>query len=106
MPAIEIEYAYRECEQITRREAANFFYGIRLLPSAKRHAMSAVYAFARRVDDIGDGELEHAERLLALQHERHLLAELSEGGVGDPADPVSVALADARARYNLPLDAL
>jgi len=47
--AIELEYAYRECEQITRREAANFYYGIRLLTRSKRQAMCAAYAFARRV---------------------------------------------------------
>ena len=28
MPAIEVERAYRECEDITRREAANFFLDI------------------------------------------------------------------------------
>jgi phytoene synthase len=106
MPAIEVELAYRRCEQITRREAANFFYGIRLLPASKRRAMSAVYAFARRVDDIGDGDLDRGRQLQGLQHERHLLAELSAGGVGDPADPVSVALAHARSVYQLPLDAL
>ena len=106
MPAIEVEHAYRRCEQITRREAANFFYGIRLLPVGKRHAMSAVYAFARRVDDIGDGELDRAEQLRLLTEERALLGELAAGGVGDPADPVSVALAHARTVYGLPMDAL
>lgn len=106
MPAIEVEQAYRSCEQITRREAANFFYGIRLLPVSKRHAMSAVYAFARRVDDIGDGELDRAEQLRLLTEERALLSELAAGGVGDPADPVSVALAHAREVYRLPVDAL
>jgi 15-cis-phytoene synthase len=106
MPAIEVERAYRDCEQITRREAANFFYGIRLLPVGKRRAMSAVYAFARRVDDIGDGELDRADQLRALTEERALLDELAAGGVGDPADPVSVALADAASVYGLPMDAL
>jgi phytoene synthase len=106
MPAIEVELAYVGCEQITRREAANFFYGIRLLPAGKRHAMSAVYAFARRVDDIGDGELDQPDQLRALARERQLLAELSAGGVGDPVDPVSVALAHSRLVYDLPLDAL
>lgn len=106
MPAIEIEQAYRACEQITRREAANFFYGIRLLPVGKRHAMSAVYAFARRVDDIGDGDLDRADQLRLLSAERRLLGELAAGGLGDPADPVSVALAHARAVYQLPVDAL
>jgi 15-cis-phytoene synthase len=106
MPAIEVEQAYRDCEQITRQEAANFFYGIRLLPASKRHAMSAVYAFARRVDDIGDGELDRAEQLRSLAQERALLDGLAGGGVGDPADPVSVALAHARQVYGLPMDAL
>jgi 15-cis-phytoene synthase len=106
MPAIEMEQAYGRCEQITRHEAANFFYGIRLLPRSKRQAMSAVYAFARRVDDIGDGELDRAAQLEALGAERQLLSSLAAGGVGDPADPVSVALAHATALYDLPVAAL
>jgi phytoene synthase len=106
MPAIEVDRAYLRCEQITRREAANFFYGIRLLPVGKRHAMSAVYAFARRVDDIGDGELGRGDQLRCLGQERALVSELAAGGPGDPADPVSVALAHARSAYRLPMDAL
>jgi phytoene synthase len=106
MPAIEVEQAYRDCEQITRREAANFFYGIRLLPASKRQAMSAVYAFARRVDDIGDGDLDRAQQLTALGDERRLLSELAQGGIGDPSDPVSVGLGHARVMYDIPLDAL
>src|SRR5579884_3587394 len=106
MPAIEVDQAYVRCEQITRHEASNFFYGIRLLPRAKRQAMSAVYAFARRVDDIGDGDLDRASQLEALSAERQLLSDLAGGGVGDPADPVSVALAHATALYDLPVAAL
>jgi len=61
----ELAHAYRRCEEITREQAANFHYGIRLLPRDKRVAMSAVYAFARRVDDIGDGDRRrHVERAL------------------------------------------
>jgi phytoene synthase len=106
MPAIEVEQAYGQCEQITRHEAANFFYGIRLLPRSKRQAMSAVYAFARRVDDIGDGQLDRGSQLEALAAERQVLTDLAAGGVGDPADPVSVALAHAIAAYDLPVAAL
>jgi phytoene synthase len=104
--AIELEYAYRECEQITRREAANFYYGIRLLPRVKRQAMCANYAFARRVDDIGDdGELDHAAQLAALAKERTGLSALTDGSVG-VGDPVMTALAHATVRYRLPVDAL
>jgi phytoene synthase len=113
MPALEVEHAYRACEDITRRAAANFYYGIRLLPSDKRLAMSAVYAFARRVDDIGDGEDEGAAKLAALEVERASLAALAEmtaNGHQAPnawcGDPVTVALADAHLRFALPLQAL
>jgi phytoene synthase len=104
--ALELEHAYRECEQITRREAANFYYGIRLLPRFKRQAMCANYAFARRVDDIGDdGALDHAAQLERLAQERNGLAALATGSVG-AGDPVFTALAHASQHYRLPLDAL
>src|SRR5438270_10830203 len=106
MPAIEIDNAYRRCEEITRGQAANFHYGIRLLPQPKRQAMSAVYAFARRVDDIGDDGLDRGVQLKALADERHLLSNLASGQPGDPADPVSVALAHAVRVYDLPVGAL
>jgi 15-cis-phytoene synthase len=94
--------AYRQCESLTRRAAANFYYGIRLLPAPKRRAMCAVYAFARRVDDIADGTLEAEEKLRRLDALERGLGELS---AADP-DPVMAALADARARFDLPLTAL
>ena len=128
MPALELELAYRACEDITKREAANFHYGIRLLPRDKRQAMSAVYAFARRVDDIGDGDGEAPAKLAALDAERANLAAVAEGAIGVSAigvsgirdtrhglrggwgagcpDPVTIALADAHTRFRLPLEAL
>jgi phytoene synthase len=102
-PALEMEHAYRACEEITRRQAANFHYGIRLLPRPKRQAMSAVYAFARRVDDIGDGDLDERAKLDALDVERARLAALANATDGDA---VAVALADALERFDLPLEAL
>ena len=97
---METREAYRICERIVRDAAANFSYGIRLLPPDKRRAMSAVYAFARRVDDIGDGALSPERKLSDLAVIRGSLAD------GDRADPVMVALADAGARFGLPADAL
>lgn len=93
--------AYHRCEAITRHEAANFYYGIRLLPPDKRRAMCAVYAFARRVDDIGDGSLPAAEKLARLDAELELLARLGQ----DTDDAVALALADASRRFPLPPDA-
>jgi 15-cis-phytoene synthase len=95
------EAAYERCEQITTAEARNFSYGIKLLPPAKRRAMSAVYAFARRVDDIGDGEQPADERLTGLVDVRAQLGRLDQPG----DDPVLIALADTALRTGLPIPA-
>jgi 15-cis-phytoene synthase len=99
----DVSRAYRRCEAITRAQAANFYYGIRLLPRERRRAACAVYAFARRVDDIGDGTLAAAGRLRLLSAEARALRGL-------PAEPgsdlVMIALADAYRRFELPDDAL
>lgn len=92
---------YRACEALTRSAAANFYYGIRLLGVDKRRAMCAVYAFARTVDDIGDGEQEPARKLALLGAAR--------AQVRDPArcdSPMGLALHDAQRRFALPQDAL
>jgi phytoene synthase len=102
---VEVRSAYQHCEQITRTQARNFSYGIRLLPADKRRALSAVYAFARRVDDIGDGSLPAAEKLTALTEARSRVAALAGPAAGLDGDPVLVALADAATRFALPLGA-
>jgi len=100
----DVRAAYRRCEEITWSQARNFSYGIRLLPPAKRQALAAVYAFARRVDDIGDGTLPAPEKLTLLEEARDGLSGLQAGDTGD-GDDVLVALADAAARFDIPLPA-
>jgi phytoene synthase len=115
--------AYRYCEEITWSQARNFAYGIRLLPPAKRQALAAVYAFARRIDDIGDGDLPPPAKLAALADARASVTALSAGhhppggngslprenggppGDGAADDLVLVALADAASRFDIPLAA-
>jgi 15-cis-phytoene synthase len=97
---VNVEQAYARCAEITNAEAKNFSYGIRLLPPPKRAALSAVYALARRVDDIGDGDLPAAEKLSALARVRSELA--ARPGSGD--DPVLVAIDDVARRYQVPME--
>ena len=98
--------AYRYCEAVTGAQARNFSYGIRLLPAPKRRAMSAVYALARRIDDIGDGEWSHERKAVHLGLTRAMLDEIREGTVeAEDTDPVKVALADSCSRFAIPLDA-
>ncbi|GAB2751722.1 presqualene diphosphate synthase HpnD [Salinifilum aidingensis] len=100
-PTDPLRAAYDECERITRQQARNFSYGIRLLPGPKRRALSAVYAFARRIDDIGDGALSVEEKLRQLKQTRAQLRELTTGA----DDPVLAALADTGERMPVPLEA-
>jgi phytoene synthase len=97
---VNIDDAYEFCEGITRREAKNFAYGIRLLRTPERQAMSAVYALARRIDDIGDGADAPEEKLAGLQLVRKDIDPI------DPKtnDPVLAAVADAQRRYDLPME--
>jgi phytoene synthase len=102
--ALSIDAAYARCEEITNTQAKNFAYGIRLLPTAQRQAMSALYAMARRVDDVGDGDLPTDDKVAALEEVRISLGRVREG---DPPsdDAVLMALADAAARFPIPLAA-
>jgi phytoene synthase len=96
---MSVQEAYAEVGRITRREAKNFAYGIMVLPRAKRQAIAAIYAFARRVDDVADGDLPLEEKRAQLEELRAALAD-------DPADPVFVALRDARERFGIPQEPL
>ena len=96
---MSVDEAYTEVERITRREAKNFAYGIMVLPREKRRALAAIYAFARRVDDVADGDL-------LAEQKRARLEELRVALDGDSADPVFVALRDARERFGIPREPL
>jgi phytoene synthase len=97
---MSVQEAYAEVGRITRREAKNFAYGIMVLPRAKRQAIAAIYAYARRVDDVADGQLPLQEKRARLEDLRAALED------EDPADPVFVALRDARARFGIPREPL
>jgi phytoene synthase len=96
---MSVEEAYAEVGRITRREAKNFAYGIMVLPRAKRQAIAAIYAFARRVDDVADGGLPPEQRRAELEELRAALD-------AEPSDPVFVALRDARDRFGIPREPL
>jgi phytoene synthase len=73
-PAELLKLAYRYCEELTMREAGNFYHSFKYLPDEQRSAMCAVYAFCRRADDIADGDW----------------ADKFPGGMGE-TDPEAVA---------------
>ena len=95
-----VDAAYGEVQRLTRKRARNFAYGIMVLPREKRRAIAAIYAYARRVDDIADGDLPPGEKREQLESLRAAL------NVDVQTDAMLVALADARARFPIPLSAL
>jgi 15-cis-phytoene synthase len=97
---VELDEAYRECERITWSQARNFAYGIRLLPAGKRRGLAAIYAFARRIDDIGDGTMPAEQKIAALEDARRALFDLPGRD-----DPVLIALADVERNFPVPLQA-
>ena len=99
---VELADAYRECERITWSQARNFAYGIRLLPPAKRRGLAAIYAFARRIDDIGDGTLPAEQKIADLEDARRAVLDLAHQ---DPQDPVLRALADVERTFGVPIAA-
>jgi 15-cis-phytoene synthase len=99
---VELTEAYRECERITWSQARNFAYGIRLLPSSKRQGLAVIYAFARRIDDIGDGTMPAEDKIVALEAARGQVLDLT---VPPADDPVLIALADVQRNFPVPMPA-
>ena len=104
---MELTEAYRECERITWTQARNFAYGIRLLPADKRRGLVVIYAFARRIDDIGDGTMPPEEKIAALEQARRQVLDLSQASVSQHGqdDPVLLALADVERNFPVPIAA-
>lgn len=92
----QLESAYRVCEQITAEHSRSFHFASQFLPSEKRRAIRALYAFCRTTDDIVDQPNPNADALLNDWRRRAL-----EPG-GDPQSPVSLAWADTRRRFGIP----
>jgi phytoene synthase len=94
-----IEAAYDHCQELTRREAKNFYYGFILLPAEQRRAIYAAYAFARRCDDIVDDAVSPEEAAVGLKDYRR---KLDECLAGRPEEPVFRALKHTIDAYGVP----
>jgi 15-cis-phytoene synthase len=97
----QLSHAYAVCRGIARRAAKNFYYGFMVLPSEKRNALSAVYAFMRHADDISD------EPGVDAQQKRQKLGEWLDAAKAVFAgkatdDPVLMALGDAQSKFKIP----
>jgi 15-cis-phytoene synthase len=92
---------------------SNFHYSFLFLPRAKRRAIESVYAFARRGDDVADGDLAPEAAAYQLAVHRQALdrcysqpdrLEPGSGlsGLPENAKAEFLALADCIRRYSIP----
>lgn len=100
-PATRASYAL--CRRLNARHGRTFYLATLLLPADKRPYIHALYGFARHVDDIVDelapvgGRDERAARFRAWSQD--FLADLDWGAT---SDPVSRAVLDTIARWQIP----
>jgi phytoene synthase len=90
-----IDQAYARCDDLTRTHSKSFHFSTRFLPSDRRRAIRAFYAFCRTTDDLVDVP---TIQLSSLEEWR-LSARRSSG---IQTDPVLLAWADTRERYAVP----
>lgn len=84
--------------QIVRAAGTSFYRGMAVLPPDRRHAMYAIYAFCRIVDDIADDETPFETKKPRLDEWRTRIAALY---AGQADDPVTRVLKLAIAAYDL-----
>jgi phytoene synthase len=80
-------------EALVRAAGTSFYQGMRVLPPDRRHAMYAIYAFCRIVDDIADEDGDYAVKAARLDDWRARVAGLYEGVADGPVTRVLVLAA-------------
>ena len=95
------------CRDLTRREARNFYYGLKLLPEPKRSSMYALYAYMRLVDDIADDD-SHGRTVAHRRADLDQWQSLTHQAINNPTDVpkshiVWPAFADLVQSYSIPL---
>ncbi len=102
MDELTLDRAYAVCRAIAKREAKNFYYSFVALPTPRRNAICAIYAFMRKADDLSDDEsVSREQRRLRINAWLADWHAASDGG--ETADPVFAAVRDAVSRFRIPL---
>ena len=94
----DLSAAYRTCARITKTHSRTFLMASGLLPRDKRRSARALYAFCRVCDNLIDAPQSGGDRREALERWRCQVLNVQSSG----DDPVAVAWADTRARYQIP----
>jgi 15-cis-phytoene synthase len=104
-PAPILAQAYAACRAIAKREAKNFYYAFIALPTPRRNAICAIYAFMRKADDLADDESVPRDQRRRNLEEWQAAWRIAGAG-GSTSDPVLIAVRDATTRYSIPFSLL
>jgi 15-cis-phytoene synthase len=95
----ELLASYRSAEAVARSRS-NFYYSFIVLPSEKRRAFCAVYAFMRYCDDISDGNAGFETKRALLRDWRSTLDAAYGGSLQE--NPILPAFHDTVNRFSIP----
>ncbi len=87
--------------RVVHASQTSFLWMMKVLPRERRHAMYALYAFCREVDDIVDKPGDFDSKIRALEVWR---AEIDRLYDGTPSKPTVYALVGPVERFDLPKD--
>lgn len=90
------------CRQITAKHAKTFYLGSLLMPTSKRHAIWAIYAWLRQTDELVDG----VQADLTTQTTLDIWSEQLESAFseGKAATDTDLALVNAIQTYSMPIE--
>jgi len=100
MPDAQAASAVSEVARRVRAASSSFYWAMRLMPTGRRRAMFALYAFCREVDDIADDPLETpARKIERLDLWRRRIDRLYDKGQAE--DAITLVLKGAIRRFDL-----
>ena len=91
------------CQQKAAASGSSFYNSFRFLPSNRRRAITALYAYCREVDDVVD---ECSDAQIAATKLAWWRQELDRLYAGQPEHPVTRALQPVLVEFNLPQELL
>ena len=97
----DLTNSYQKCEQLVKSQTTSFYMASKTLPSHKRKAIYAVYAFCRFCDDIVDNNNNPVEKKIAVNE---IKANLKSNNTSKPLNPIILALKDVISKYEIPIE--
>ena len=97
----ELKKAYRNCRDLARKKAGNFYYSFVFLPPEKKRAIYALYAFCQVGDQMADEGISNPDKK-KITDLSFLRSKLDACYRGEPDSPLYLALHDTITRFKLP----